>query len=255
MDKPPTEVARPLCVGAIVVAAGAGRRMGAGPNKILRDLGGRTVLEWSVLAMLADPRVVELVVVVRPFEQTAIHDRLSPAMTPACRLKLAAGGDDRSESVRNGVAAAAPDLDILVVHDAARPFASRELLSQVINQAAALGAAIPALAVADTLKRVRDGQVVETVDRSGLFGAQTPQAFRARVLKSAFTRAFEEGPPHTDEASLLERLGVPVAVVPGDPLNLKITRSADFELAARLLRGRDPERTPPAPPAPLGGSA
>ena len=241
MTTPPDNPGRPVRVGAIVVAAGAGRRMGPGANKILRLLGGRSVLERSVQALAADPRVTELIVVVRPCEQAALQSQLQQLELGPCQLRLTPGGEQRFESVRNGVAAASEDLDILLVHDAARPFASRRLISEVIDQAARRGAASPALAVVDTLKRVRDGQVVETLDRTGLYGAQTPQGFRARVLRSALKRA-GQAEAHTDEALLLEQLGVPVAVVPGDPLNIKITTSGDLELAASLLQQVDPDR-------------
>lgn len=141
------------------------------------------------------------------------------------------GGARRSDSVRNGLEAVPAAAEIVVVHDAARPLASPDLFQAVVAAVAAgADAAVPVLPVVDTLKRVRDDEVVETVDRSDLVAVQTPQAFRAEVLR----RAHERGADATDDAALVEVSGGTVRVVPGDQRNVKLTTAVDLEVAAAL---------------------
>ena len=231
---PPNEIAPPR-VGVVLVAAGRGERMGSTGNKLLLELNGRPILELAAEAICRDPRVVELIVVVRPEERQEMLQRLSGLETSVARLLLPDGGAERADSVRSGVVAASTDLDLLLVHDAARPFVSSALLDRVIQAALKHGAAIPAIPVVDTLKQVADGRISRTVDRTGLYCAQTPQAFRTSVLKDAVERAQAEGIAHTDEASLLEQLGMPVQVVAGESINIKLTRPEDLRLARGLL--------------------
>lgn len=197
-------------VWTIVVAGGSGQRFGR--PKQFEDLGGRRVLDWAVAAA-AD--VSAGVVVVLP----------APDVVPG-RLHEVAGGTTRSESVRNGLAAVPASASIICVHDAARPFATHELFSSVI-EAVAAGAdgAVPGVPVADTVKVVSaDGVVQHTPDRSTLVAVQTPQAFRASVLR----RAHASGADGTDDASLVEALGGRVVVVAGEPRNRKITHPDDL---------------------------
>ncbi|MBA3652994.1 MAG: 2-C-methyl-D-erythritol 4-phosphate cytidylyltransferase [Actinobacteria bacterium] len=201
-------------VWAIVVAAGTGSRFGR--PKQFELLGGRSLLDWSsgVAAKACDD-----VVVVRPRANSVLSER------------MVFGGATRSESVRNGLAAVPPDVDIVVVHDAARPLASADLFHAVIGAVeAGADAAIPAVPVTDTVKRVDGGRVAETLDRSTLVAVQTPQAFRAAVLRAAHASGREA----TDDAALVEALGGTVVVVPGETTNIKVTTPADLRIAEVL---------------------
>jgi 2-C-methyl-D-erythritol 4-phosphate cytidylyltransferase len=154
-----------------------------------------------------------------------------PARWGADRLVI--GGASRADSVRAGLGVVPDDADVIVVHDAARPLAAPSLFTAVVEAVLAGGAlcAIPVLPVSDTLKRIADDVVLSTVDRDGLVTVQTPQAFSATVLREAH----REGGQSTDDAGLVERLGVAVRTVPGDPRNLKITRHEDLGLAEALM--------------------
>ncbi|MDA8292343.1 MAG: 2-C-methyl-D-erythritol 4-phosphate cytidylyltransferase [Actinomycetota bacterium] len=210
---------------AIVVAGGDGRRFGAPKQFAL--LGGRTVLEWSVSAART---VASGVVVVVP--RASLDD-------PRAALEadvVVAGGATRAGSVRAGLAVVPDHAEVVLVHDAARPLASPALFSAVV-QAVGNGAsgAIPGISVSDTVKRVAGGSVVETLDRDGLVAVQTPQAFRASVLRAA-----HRGEPEaTDDAALLELIGATVAVVTGEETNVKLTRPADLALLESYLSGVD----------------
>jgi 2-C-methyl-D-erythritol 4-phosphate cytidylyltransferase len=203
---------------AIVVAAGGGARFGAA--KQFAQLGGASVLDRAV-GVARDS--CDGVVVVLPAEAK---------WTGAPGVLVAAGGATRSDSVRAGLVLVPDDVEIVIVHDAARPLASRALFELVV-QAVADGAdgAVPALPVSDTVKRVHDGRVVETVPRDGLVGVQTPQAFRAEVLRAAH----RVGGVDTDDAALVEADGGVVVVVAGERRNLKLTLAEDLELAQALL--------------------
>ena len=209
-------------VSTIVVAGGSGTRFGA--PKQFCDLGGVTVLDRSVALALA---ASDAVCVVLPADAD---------WTPPPGVVVAPGGASRSESTRNGLAAIPRDTEIVVVHDAARPLCPPSLFVAVIDAVVAgVDAAIPGLAVSDTVKRVERGGggdvVVGTVDRSDLVTVQTPQAFPAEVLRAAHAG----GGVDTDDAALVEAAGGRVVVVPGDPRNLKITVADDLRIAAALL--------------------
>jgi 2-C-methyl-D-erythritol 4-phosphate cytidylyltransferase len=208
-------------VWAIVVAGGSGRRFGQMKQFALLD--GRPVLEWAVEACRPSATGVVLVV------PGSMID------SPSCGADaLVAGGATRSDSVRAGLAAVPASADIIVVHDAARPLASPELFRAVISAVTDGGAdgAIPGLPVGDTIKVV-DGEhrVTATLERGTLTAVQTPQAFRADVLR----RAHAAGGSATDDAALVELLGGSVQVVPGDRRNLKLTTPEDLCAAERLL--------------------
>ena len=209
----------------IVVAGGSGRRFG-GPKQFL-PLAGRPVAAWSVTAARS---VSDGVVLVVPDDRTDSPDR-----TECGADRVVVGGGARADSVRAGLAAVPDGAAVIVVHDAARPLASPSLFAAVVDAVAEGGAvcAIPVLPVSDTLKRTTDGQVTSTVDREGLVSVQTPQAFAAIVLR----QAHRGGGQTTDDAGLVEQLGLPVRTVPGDPRNLKLTRPEDLGLAEALMAG------------------
>jgi len=205
-------------VWAIVVAAGSGSRFGA--PKQFQPLGGRRVLDWSLDAART---VADGIVVVLP---PSVVDAGEPEADA-----VAGGGDTRSASVRAGLARVPPDAAVVVVHDGARPLAGGDLFRAVVAAVrAGADAAVPGVPLADTL-RWRSGGVA---DRDGLVAVQTPQAFRAAVLRAAH----EGAPEATDDASLVEAAGGKVVVVDGSPLNLKITNPSDLIVAEALLRAR-----------------
>jgi 2-C-methyl-D-erythritol 4-phosphate cytidylyltransferase len=203
----------------VVVGGGGGSRFGA--LKQYEDLGGARVID---LAVAAARRASDGVVVVVP-----------PA--DAAREGAVAGGATRSESVRRGLAAVPPEVTIVCVHDAVRPLATPEMFTAVIEAVrAGADAAVPAVPVTDTIKVVGPGgEVVSTPDRSALVAVQTPQAFRAAVLR----RAHAGGDESTDDAALVERFGGRVVTVPGEPWNRKITEPDDLEWARRWLAEHD----------------
>ena len=229
-------------VTAIIAAAGAGRRLGAAKPKQLLDIGGGSMLQHSVRAFLGHPRVADVVVVLSPDLTTLALAGIEPSRAAA--LRVVKGGDRRQDSVANGFAAVAPESDVVLIHDAARPFVSADLIDRTIDAAAAHGAAIAALQSRDTVKRVAgDGRITETIPRETIYLAQTPQAFRRDVLAAAIELG-RSGVEATDEAMLAERAGYQVHVVDGDPGNVKVTTSADLDAArARMASTGKPART------------
>jgi 2-C-methyl-D-erythritol 4-phosphate cytidylyltransferase len=211
-------------VWVVVVAAGSGRRFGA--PKQFEQLVGRPMVQWAVEAARSVADGVVLVLPAGDLAGGAVH-----AASPWGADAVVAGGHTRAASVRSGLAAVPAAAELIVVHDGARPLASPRLFRAVVD--AVVGgadAAVPGLAVADTLKRVAGGAVVATVGREGLVAVQTPQAFRAEVLRGAH-EGESEG---TDDAALVESLGATVRVVPGDPRNIKVTTAADLQVARAL---------------------
>ena len=225
-----------MFVSAIIAAAGAGRRLGAAKPKQMLDIGGGSMLHYSVQAFLDHPRVSEIVVV-KPAGPMSLGLLESPSLEQRVgKLQFVDGGDRRQDSVANGFDAVSPKADVILIHDAARPFVSASLIDRTIDAAAAHGAAIAALQSRDTVKRVRDGLIVETIPRETVYLAQTPQGFRRDVLAAAVQagRAAVEG---TDEAALAERAGYQVHVVDGDPGNVKITTEDDLAAARARTAG------------------
>jgi 2-C-methyl-D-erythritol 4-phosphate cytidylyltransferase len=219
-----------MTVAVVVPAAGRGERLGAGAPKALRTLGGRTLLAHAV-GRLRQARHVDLIVVaVPPGEQDRIARELS--------VLAVAGGADRRESVAAALAALPVEVDIVLVHDAARALAPPSLVDAVAEAVlAGAPAVVPGLPVADTIKRVdADGRVLETPPRADLRAIQTPQGFRRDLLERAH-RAATASPATaaTDDAGLIERLGEPVLVIPGDEDAFKVTRPADLGRAEALL--------------------
>jgi 2-C-methyl-D-erythritol 4-phosphate cytidylyltransferase len=213
---------------ALIVAAGRGERLGSDGPKALVELAGRSLLQWSVDLMLD----------VGGFEQIIVA--LPPGVSAPTGTIGVQGGAVRSESVARALATAGPGdpEDMIVVHDAARPLASAELLRAALDTLAGtddLDAAIAAAPVIDTIKRANDGVVVETLDRSALWAVQTPQVFRRGALQRALDVPNEILAKATDDAWLIERLGGRVAIVPSGSENLKITTPLDISLAELLI--------------------
>jgi 2-C-methyl-D-erythritol 4-phosphate cytidylyltransferase len=210
---------------AIVVAGGDGHRFGR-PKQFER-LAGRLVVTWAVDAAQS---ACDEVVLVLPGDSLA-------EPTYRCDASIVvAGGPTRSASVRAGLGAIPNDVEIIVIHDAARPLASTALFRAVIAAVReGADAAVPGIAVADTLKRVDNGRVLGTIERSDLVSVQTPQAFKARALREAH----RGGPDATDDAGLIEAIGGSVAVVLGEPRNIKLTELSDLALFDSWLTTSD----------------
>lgn len=220
---------------AVIPAGGGGRRMGH-VRKQYMELDGEPVLLRAIRPFLEHPRI-GWVVVALPAPD--VDD--PPAFLPP-EVIVVAGGAERGDSVRNALAAVPDRAEAILVHDAARPLVTRPVLDRVLEVVDRGSGAVAGLPVSDTLKRVAEsGAVLETVDRAGLWQAQTPQGFPRGMIVEAYLRALEEGIRATDDAALAERYGGPVVVVRGDPRNIKITRPEDVELAQRLLAPRPAE--------------
>jgi len=220
-------------VAAVVVAAGQGVRAGGDLPKQFKRIGGETLLRRSLLSFLGAPDVNFVQPVIRPEDA----DRVRADTAGLNVLPPVPGGATRQASVRAGLEALMPRKpDIVLVHDAARPFASASLISRAITAAAKTGAAIPALPVTDTIKRVdKAGTVEETLDRGLLRLVQTPQAFAFPALLEAHRRAAAQGrTDFTDDASLAEWAGMKVSVFPGEPGNTKFTTPDDFARAEAI---------------------
>ena len=220
-------------VGVIIVAAGSGSRTGSEELKQFRWVAGKPMLLHSVQTFQARPDVA-MVVCVLPREYVG-----DPPpwifQSDSDRLLLSVGGRHRGESVANGLEDLPTECEIVVIHDAARPLVSGETIARVIEEARKGNGAVAALPVSDTLKRVdSSGNIVETVDRFGLWRAQTPQAFPRKAIERAHREAREADRVATDDAALCEQIGLPVVVVPGSERALKITEETDFALAEAL---------------------
>jgi 2-C-methyl-D-erythritol 4-phosphate cytidylyltransferase len=218
---------------AIIVAAGRGERMGAGRPKAFLDLAGEPLLKRAARAFALAPSVDAIVAVVPESETEAARELLAPLGKP---VSVVPGGERRQDSVLAGLKQAPDGFDgVVLVHDAARPLVTPDLIDDVARLAASQGAAIPIVPIVDTVKRVEEGQVVATLDRGSLGAAQTPQGFRFELLARAYEQAFRERVALTDEAMAVERLGLGVATVPGSLRNRKLTTPEDMAWAVSLL--------------------
>ena len=220
-----------MSVGAILLCAGKGQRLGLGVEKALEPLGGRPLFAWSLEALQKTAAVHAIVVVgsVARLRDAALAAGIAPE-------KIAAwteGGRERQDSVAKGLAALPPEHDVVLVHDSARALATPELIARVAADTIAHGAAIAAVPLADTLKRATLQNIDTTVPRAGLWCAQTPQGFRREWLEAAHATTAGKA---TDDAALVEALGKPVHLTMGDVRNFKITTPEDLELAEAWIQ-------------------
>jgi 2-C-methyl-D-erythritol 4-phosphate cytidylyltransferase len=219
--------------GVVVPAAGGGSRMG-GRRKPFLELAGEPVLARALRPFLGHP-TVEIIVVALPPDVVAEPPHWLSALDP--RIQLVVGGRERGDSVRAALDRLPPELDVIVVHDAARPLVSADIVVRAIEAAAGGVGAVVAVPVTDTIKEVdATGCIVATPDRSRLWAAQTPQAFPASMLRAAYARSVRDGVAATDDAALVTHYGGKVVVLPGEARNLKITAEIDLQLASILLR-------------------
>lgn len=233
-DDPAGDVPRRGRAAALIVAAGRGRRFGGGVPKQYQTLGGRAMLAHAAAAFLAHPRIDLVQIVIGP-DDRELHDRALAGLEVAPPV---IGGAERQDSVRLGLEALAArgDIDLVLVHDAARPFLPAAMIDRVLDALADAPAALPALAVTDTLKRGEAMTVAGTVPRDGLWRAQTPQGAQLNLLLAAHRAAV--GHALTDDAAVMEAAGHAVRLVDGDEAAFKITTTADLNRARQLLTQR-----------------
>lgn len=223
---------------AVLLAAGSGRRAG-GRNKALLPLAGEPLLAHSLRALAAAPSVVEVVLVLPPADHEALAAEWAFRPEENGATRVVSGGAERWLSSQAGCRAAAPELPLLLVHDAARPLVTPPLVEAVLAAARQHGAALAAVPLADTLKEAdAGGRVRRTLPREGLWRAQTPQAARRELLLAAFSAWPDAAPPPTDEAALLEAVGEHPVLVAGPPENFKVTVREDLLLAEAVLARR-----------------
>jgi 2-C-methyl-D-erythritol 4-phosphate cytidylyltransferase len=212
--------------------------MNAGVPKQFLEIAGKPVLLLTVES-IAVLRTVTQIVIALPPEYIERAESVLTGRSLRIQPECVAGGQNRQASVKNGCARVRPDVDVILVHDAVRPLCPREVMELTLEAAWEKGAAVPGLQATETIQRVsRKGRVLKTPPREELYAIQTPQAFRAGLLRESLDRAEAEGFIGTDESSVVRRAGHPVTVVPGSPDNIKITRPLDMEIARLLFSQR-----------------
>lgn len=221
----------------IIPAAGQGKRMGAGKNKLLLTLEGVPILIHTLRVFEADAECTGIILAISPNDEQQFKSLLKEYGIHKVS-SLVNGGKERQDSVYNGLRAVHALDGVVLVHDAARPFIKMETIHKLVEVASKDGGAIVAVPVKDTIKKAADSMVAETVDRSSLWSVQTPQAFRASVLLEAHNKAMREQFIGTDESSLVERIPHPVSIIEGDYDNIKLTTPEDLYFAEAILRKR-----------------
>ncbi|KIY22305.1 MULTISPECIES: 2-C-methyl-D-erythritol 4-phosphate cytidylyltransferase [Mesobacillus] len=219
----------------IIPAAGLGKRMGAGINKLLLTLDAIPILIHTLKVFEADPRCSDIILAAHPDDEQAFKSLLKEHGIQKVS-SLVTGGKERQDSVYNGLMALNNLDEIVLVHDGARPFIEIETIHKLVDAANKDGAAIVAVPVKDTIKKATDNQVIETIERSSLWSVQTPQAFRSSVLLEAHNKAAREQFIGTDESSLVERIPHPVSIIEGNYDNIKLTTPVDLYFAEAILR-------------------
>ncbi len=224
-----------MLASAIIAAGGSGSRLGYEEPKQFLDLGGKPIIAWSLEAF---SRAIEIgeIVVVAPLDHLARAEEFAKKHCGTKPFKVVPGGATRQESVKNGLSASASSMELVAVHDAARPFISPDEIDAICMMAQELGAAILARKVDDTIKEVHEGIVTRTLDRSRLVAALTPQVCRKEDLLAAHGKAAADGFIGTDEASLLEYAGMNVVVEITSSVNFKITTETDLKMARAIVQ-------------------
>ena len=234
-----TDSIRKLQMGycaAVVLAAGKSERMGE--DKLFMTVGGRLVLGLSLSAFEASPLIREIVLVTTP-ERVKDVERVRMGYRLSKLTSVVFGGETRTRSALNGVMAVSPQAELICIHDAARPLVTQEVIAGALRGASLYLAAAPAVHVKDTLKQAQNGLVTSTPDRDAMFAVQTPQAFRAELIKAALTKAVEEGVSYSDDCAAVEAIGAPVRLTEGDEENLKLTTPQDLLLAEAIWKRRE----------------
>jgi len=223
-----------LKASAIIVAAGSGVRLGADMPKAFVKIAGRTMLSYSLATIRQINSIGEVVITVPEGFENAARTEVAAAGL-GIPVKITVGGIERQDSVRLALELTGAESDLVIVHDAARPLATAAIFESCLAAAMRAGAAIAAIPVSDTLKRVDNGAIVETIARATLWQAQTPQAFRRDLLVAAHQRALDDKIIATDDADLAERTGTRVEVVEASTTNLKITTPSDLAIVKAII--------------------
>lgn len=224
-------------VTAIILSAGQGKRMGGRVNKQFLEIDGRPLLAYTLDKFQEHPLITDIVIVSREEEMAYCRQKVIAKYDFAKVKKIVPGGKERQDSVYQGLLALSEDTEWVVVHDGVRPLVSSEVITRVLQVAFAKGAAIVGVPAKDTIKVVSAGQMVQdTPARKTLWHVQTPQVFKKELLVQAYEEALTLSWQGTDDASFVERLGVPVCVVPGEYDNLKITTPEDLVFFKEMLR-------------------
>lgn len=225
-----------MTAAALIPAAGSGRRMGRVVEKQFLPLGGKTLLAHTLSRFEAAPSIDRVVVIVPPGREQFCRQAIIGPEGYTKVTHVIAGAETRQRSVMAGFRCLDDDIEVVVVHDGARPFVTPALIEASIAAALRVGCAIAAIPESDTLKRVaRTGMVMETLDRQHLWRAQTPQAFQRQLLRDALSYAEQHELDVTDEAALVEALSRPVQIIPGSTWNFKVTSPDDLQLAELIL--------------------
>lgn len=228
---------------AIIPAGGSGRRMGSGIPKQYLLLGGIPVLVHTLRVFQSSPVVDEIFLVVPEGDIPEVRNAIVGRYNLFKVSLIVAGGSERQDSVRNALAHLREEHGIVLVHDGVRSFVSGELIQRVVAAAEEDGAVAVGVRVKDSVKEVNSaGWVIKTATREGLWLTQTPQAFRKPLILAAYERAAADGFCGTDDASLVERMGVPVRMIPGDYDNIKVTTPEDLTLGEAIIRRFLPEK-------------
>lgn len=222
---------------AVILAAGLGKRMQAGHNKQFIEICGQSVLTHTLTVFAQIPEIAKIVLVVRAGEEDTCRNMI-PEIAEN-KTVLAIGGKERQDSVHNGIRAITWECEYILIHDGARPLVTEEVIRRTLLAAQNSGAAICAVPVKDTIKQAdSDGNVLATIPRESLWAVQTPQVFRADLIRRAYENAYVHNHYGTDDASLVEYLGEKIKIVTGDYENIKITTPEDIPTAEQILQKR-----------------
>lgn len=222
---------------AVILAAGLGKRMQAGHNKQFIEICGQSVLTHTLTVFAQIPEIAKIVLVVRAGEEDTCQNMI-PEIAEN-KTVLAIGGKERQDSVHNGIRAITWECEYILIHDGARPLVTEKVIRRTLLAAQNSGAAICAVPVKDTIKQAdSDGNVLATIPRESLWAVQTPQVFRADLIRRAYENAYVHNHYGTDDASLVEYLGEKIKIVTGDYENIKITTPEDIPTAEQILQKR-----------------
>ena len=224
---------------AVIVSAGKGHRFMEGKKKQFYFLGEKPILAHTLDKFEASPLIRSILLVVGQEDMDYCLKEIIEKYRYQKISQVVPGGKRRQESVKNGIDSLPKDVEIVVIHDGVRPFVTKEMIEESIRSAVRFGAVVMAMPVKETIKMAHsDGTVLQTLDRESLWQVQTPQTFQAKVIKEAYYKATEESFIGTDDASLVERLGLKVHILPGSYTNIKITTPEDWMLANLFLKNK-----------------
>jgi 2-C-methyl-D-erythritol 4-phosphate cytidylyltransferase len=232
---------------AVIVSAGKGHRFMEGRKKQFHLLAGKPILAHTLDKFETCPLIHSILLVVGQEDMDYCMKEIIEKYHYRKISKIVPGGKRRQESVKNGIDALSKDVEVVVIHDGVRPFVTKAMIEESIHSAIRFGAVVVAMPVKETIKMAHsDGTVLKTLDRESLWQIQTPQTFQTNLIKEAFHKATEDGFIGTDDASLVERLGVKVHILPGSYTNIKITTTEDLMLAHLFLKVKtftEPDQT------------